>query len=85
MSDRPFTTKAQRALRLADRQAALLRHDYIGTEHILLGLLAEPSNVAAAILQEAGVTAELVHHRLRQSQSPSANQDDYHDQPSNDR
>jgi ATP-dependent Clp protease ATP-binding subunit ClpA len=85
MSHRPFTTKAQLALRLADHEAAQLRHDYVGTEHILLALLAKQTGIAAAILQHAGVTAELVHQLLRQSQSPSTSRDGHHDQPSNDR
>ena len=70
MSDRPFITKAQRSLLLADREAAELEHPYVGTEHLLLGLLAEESSIAAAILRQAGVTAEHVHQLLRQSQSP---------------
>lgn len=70
MSDRPFTTKAQRSLFLADREAAELEHPYIGTEHLLLGLLAEESSIAAAILRQTGVTAAHVHQLLRQSRSP---------------
>ena len=85
MSHRPLTTKAQLALRFADQEAAKLRHDYIGTEHILLGLLAEQTSIGAAILRHAGVTPELVHHMLRQAQSPSASQTGHPDQPSNDR
>ena len=69
MSERPFTTRAQRTLRLADDEAARLGHEYIGTEHLLLGLLAEANGFAAAFLRESGVTAEGVIARLRQSQS----------------
>jgi ATP-dependent Clp protease ATP-binding subunit ClpC len=72
MSDRPFTTRAQRTLLLADREAAKLQHEYIGTEHLLLGLLAEETGLAAQILWRAGITAEQVHELLRQSQAPSA-------------
>lgn len=71
MNDRPFTTRAQRTLRLADHEAAKLGHAYIGAEHLLLGLLAEESGIAAAILRHAGITTEQVHELLRQSQSPS--------------
>lgn len=72
MTDRPLTTRAQRVLMLADREAAKLEHEYIRTEHLLLGLLAENTGLAAQILWQAGVTAEQVHELLRQSQSPSA-------------
>ena len=72
MSDRPLTTRAQRVLVLADHEAAKLQHEYIGTEHLLLGLLAEKTGLAAQILWQAGVTPEQVHELLRHSQAPSA-------------
>ena len=72
MSDRPLTTRAQRVLALADRAAADLDHEYIGAEHLLLGLLAEPTGIAAHILGEAGVTEEQVHKLLRESRAPTA-------------
>ncbi len=46
----PFTPRAKKVLELALRQALKLTHNYIGTEHILLGLLAEGEGVAAQIL-----------------------------------
>ena len=72
MSERPFTTRTQRTLRLADHEAAKLGHEYIGTEHLLLGLLADGTGFAAAVLHQAGVTSERVHELLRESRSPSA-------------
>lgn len=60
MSDRPFTTRAQHALQLADTAAAEFGVEYIGTEHLLIGLLEEKSGPAAQILNHLGVTSESV-------------------------
>lgn len=60
-----FTQKANRALNLAIEAAQSLGHTYIGTEHILLGLLDEGSGVAAAALVNAGVTADGVLEMVR--------------------
>jgi ATP-dependent Clp protease ATP-binding subunit ClpA len=51
----PFTPRAKKVLELALREALRLRHGYIGTEHILLGLVREGEGVAAQILVERGV------------------------------
>ena len=56
---RGFTQKANKALNLSIESAQNFGHDYIGTEHILLGLIKEGSGVAAAALEECGVTAEI--------------------------
>ena len=50
-----FTKQAQQALQLAAEAAEELRHSYIGTEHILLGLRREGSSVAAQVLQSSGI------------------------------
>lgn len=50
----PFTPRAKKVLELSLRQALKLGHDYIGTEHVLLGLLAEGEGVAAQILATGG-------------------------------
>jgi ATP-dependent Clp protease ATP-binding subunit ClpA len=52
------TCRARRALRLANREARRLRQDYLGTEHLLLGLLKEGRGVAATVLQSRGVDLE---------------------------
>ena len=52
----PFTPRAKKAMELALREALALRHNYIGTEHILLGLLREGQGVAAMILAKRDVT-----------------------------
>ena len=66
---RPFTSRAQRELTLADAAAADQRVDYIGTEHLLLGLLADDRSPAAQILQELGVSSDAIRQALRLAQS----------------
>ena len=51
----PFTPRAKKVLELSLREALRLKHDYIGTEHILLGMLREGQGLAARILVEEGV------------------------------
>jgi ATP-dependent Clp protease ATP-binding subunit ClpC len=53
-----FTERAQKAILLAQEEAKRLKHNYVGTEHILLGLLAESEGIAARALNQAGVTLE---------------------------
>src|SRR5215813_6153954 len=54
----PFTPRAKKVLELALREALQLHHNYIGTEHILLGLIREGEGVAAQVLtQHADLTA----------------------------
>jgi ATP-dependent Clp protease ATP-binding subunit ClpC len=59
----PFTPRAKKVLELAFREAMQLGHDYIGTEHILLGLIREGEGVGAEVLQRLG--ADL--YRVRQT------------------
>ncbi|HEX9854477.1 MAG TPA: ATP-dependent Clp protease ATP-binding subunit [Acidimicrobiia bacterium] len=59
----PFTPRAKKVLELSLREALQLGHNYIGTEHILLGLIREGEGVAAQVLQKLG--AEL--HKVRQT------------------
>jgi ATP-dependent Clp protease ATP-binding subunit ClpA len=58
-----FTPRAKKALELSLREARHLGHNYVGTEHILLGLAREGEGVAAQILSEAGATFD----RLRRA------------------
>src|SRR5262245_28418850 len=50
-----FTERARKVILLAKQEAKRFNHDYIGTEHILLGLLREGEGVAAAVLQSLGM------------------------------
>jgi ATP-dependent Clp protease ATP-binding subunit ClpC len=51
-----FTERARRVVVLAQEEARMLNHNYIGTEHILLGLIHEEGGVAARVIQAAGIT-----------------------------
>ena len=61
-----FTEKANKALNLAIEGAEEMGHTYVGTEHILLGLLEEQSGVAATVLNDLGVTADELEQMMRQ-------------------
>jgi ATP-dependent Clp protease ATP-binding subunit ClpA len=56
----PFTPRAKKVLELSLREALQLDHNYIGTEHILLGLIREGEGVAAQVLQKLGADLSLV-------------------------
>jgi ATP-dependent Clp protease ATP-binding subunit ClpC len=60
----PFTPRAKRVLELSIREALSLGHGYVGTEHVLLGLLREGEGVANHILLDLGANAETVRARL---------------------
>jgi ATP-dependent Clp protease ATP-binding subunit ClpA len=55
-----FTDRARRAIVLAQEEARLLNHNYIGTEHVLLGLIHEGEGVAATALDSLGIRQEAV-------------------------
>ena len=60
-----FTAKANEALNLAITSAEEMGHTYIGSEHIILGLLKEGSGVAATVLNKLGITAESMENEIR--------------------
>jgi ATP-dependent Clp protease ATP-binding subunit ClpC len=65
--DIPFTPRAKKVLELSLREALQLGHNYIGSEHILLGLLREGRGVGAQVLERLGVEfEELRQHILTQ-------------------
>ncbi len=59
-----FTEKAQKVLIFAQEEALSLKHNYIGTEHILLGLIKEGEGVAAQVLKSKGVDLESVRESI---------------------
>src|SRR4051794_24427772 len=67
----PFTPRAKKVLDLALREALSLSHNYIGTEHILLGLVRENEGVAARILLDLGADAEKVRDEIIRTLSGS--------------
>ena len=63
----PFTPRAKKVLELSLREALQLGHNYIGTEHVLLGLIREGEGVAAEVLQKLGADLNRVRQTVVQS------------------
>ena len=61
-----FTDRARRVVVLAQEEARLLNHNYIGTEHILLGLIHEGEGVAAKALESLGISLEAVRGQVEE-------------------
>ncbi len=59
-----FTQRAQKAILLAQQEAKRLNHDYLGTEHILLGLIVLGEGVAAQVLQDLGIDLKKVRREV---------------------
>jgi hypothetical protein len=66
-----FTDRARRVLVLAQEEARLLNHSFIGTEHLLLGLTHEGEGVAARVLESLGVSLEVVRERVKETMGPA--------------
>ncbi len=62
-----FTPKASEAINHAINSAELLGHTYVGSEHLLLGLLKVGSSVAATVMNKNGVTAEKIEEQIKES------------------
>jgi ATP-dependent Clp protease ATP-binding subunit ClpC len=60
----PFTPRSKKVLELSLREALALKHRYIGTEHILLGLVREGEGLAMLVLTRLGAGAELIRARV---------------------
>ena len=56
MNENKFTPRAEESLRLAQEAAQDMGHDYVGCEHLLLGLLREEEGIAHRVLTEYGLT-----------------------------
>jgi ATP-dependent Clp protease ATP-binding subunit ClpC len=65
-----FTQRARRVLGLAHQEAERMRHDYIGTEHLLLGLIREEGGVAGRVLRELGLDANRVQEVVERLVGP---------------
>jgi Clp amino terminal domain, pathogenicity island component/UvrB/uvrC motif len=61
-----FTDRARRVVVLAQEEARMLNHNYIGTEHILLGLIHEGEGVAAQALESLGISLEAVRQQVEE-------------------
>ncbi len=73
----PFTPRAKKVLELSLREALQMGHNYIGTEHILLGLLREGEGVAARVLNSLGITLDNVKEKVKEL----LNKQSYYSQP----
>ena len=65
-----FTDRARRVVVLAQEEARSLEHDYIGTEHLLLGLLAQPDGIAVTALGSQGVSIEAARDQVSEIVGP---------------
>ena len=61
-----FTDRSRRVVVLAQEEARMLNHNYIGTEHLLLGLIHEGEGVAARALESLGISLEAVRHQVEE-------------------
>src|SRR3989304_3041933 len=62
-----FTDRVRKVLQMAREEAARLHHEYVGTEHILLGLIREGEGVAAAVLSNLSVDLEEIQQKIEDS------------------
>jgi ATP-dependent Clp protease ATP-binding subunit ClpA len=62
--DLPYTSRAKKVLELAMSEARDLNHSYVGTEHLLLGLLREEKGIAAQVLVDAGLTLDVARNEV---------------------
>ena len=67
MNENKFTPRAEEALRLAQEAAGELGHGYVGTEHLLVGLIREEEGMAHTVLTEAGLTDDMIVEIIRKS------------------
>jgi len=61
-----FTDRSRRVVVLAQEEARMLSHDYIGTEHILLGLIHEGEGVAARVLEQLGISVDAARAQVEE-------------------
>jgi ATP-dependent Clp protease ATP-binding subunit ClpC len=72
----PFTPRAKKVLQLAMAEAQALNHTYVGTEHILLGLLHEGEGVAAQVLRNLGCDIETARIEVLKELDPDFEPDE---------
>ncbi len=72
----PYTPRVKKVLALAGKEAKALGHSYVGTEHILLGLLREGDGVAAKVLKNLDIDIERTRNEILRELNPNFNPDD---------
>ena len=71
----PFTPRAKKVLALSASEARSLGHSYVGTEHILLGLLREGEGIAARVLENLGVDLDEIRYEIMKTLDPEYEND----------
>jgi hypothetical protein len=71
MGNIPYTPRVKKVLALAQKEAKALNHTYVGTEHILLGLLREGDGVAARVLMNLGMDIETIRQEILKELDPN--------------
>ena len=71
----PYTPRVKKVIALAQREAKNLNHTYVGTEHLLLGILREGTGVARRILINVGLDLERTRTEIRKELDPNATPD----------
>ena len=66
-----FTSRVQKVIRFSKEEAMRLGHDYIGTEHLLLGILKEGEGIAVKILKNLNLDLEKLKQRLEEASGPA--------------
>ena len=77
----PFTSRAKKVLELAMAEASELGHDYVGTQHLLLGLIREEKGLAAQVLVDAGITLAMAREHVRRMHVEGITDGDVGDRP----
>ncbi|MEG2248980.1 MAG: Clp protease N-terminal domain-containing protein, partial [Akkermansia sp.] len=80
----PYTPRVRKVLSLANKEAQELNHSYVGTEHLLLGLLRDGEGIAAEILRSFNINIEQARHEVMEEINPKfhdINEDDSSDEP----
>ncbi|RYD64304.1 MAG: Clp protease, partial [Verrucomicrobiaceae bacterium] len=72
----PYTPRVKKVLALANKEAKALNHSYVGTEHILLGLLREGEGVAARVLRRMDVDIQRTRNEILAEIDPNFTPDD---------
>jgi ATP-dependent Clp protease ATP-binding subunit ClpA len=67
-----FTDRSRRALILAQKESCLLEHSVIGSEHLLLGLIAEEEGIAAKVLESLGISLSVARSQVEEMVGPAA-------------
>jgi ATP-dependent Clp protease ATP-binding subunit ClpC len=81
MGQLPFTPRAKKVLELSMEEASNLGHNYIGTEHLLLGLIKENEGIAARVLTNLGVKLEDVREEVLEFLGADTDEDEDDDEP----